>query len=118
MSSIIFHYSGNSSIQKTLSEITNDLATHKDIHDWDEDIYPDLVKRLATFSRNELSRRQLAKADYLVNFSVVQETKTVNDVIIRQVPPKHTSSAVHQLFPVSLDVVSDSLLRRSKLTKY
>jgi hypothetical protein len=87
--------------------ITKDLATHTDLHDWDEDLSPDPVKRLAVFTKNELSRIQVDKADYMLNFNIVQEIKTTDGVNVRRYVPRNSSDVATQLFPSTFDMVRD-----------
>jgi len=103
----IFHYdiTSNRSIQHTLSSIIKDLITHNDLHDWDENLTPDPVKKLALFAKDELSRIKVNKADYMVNFSTVQEVTTTNGVNARRYMSANTSEAASQLFPKSFDMV-------------
>ena len=110
LSNFIFHYNvlSSGSIQDTLSMIVNDLASHNDLHDWDEDLCPDSVKRLAVFAKDELSRIQVNKADYMVNFNLIQEVKTTNGTNIRQHISKNTSNAANHLFPTTLEMVQGS----------
>jgi len=114
LSKFIFHYNilGNGSVQDTLSQVTNDLASHNDLHDWDEDLCPDPVKRLAVFAKHELSQIQVDKADYMVNFNLVQEVKTTNGANFRRYIPRNASDAASQLFPSTLDMVRGSVRRK------
>lgn len=103
----IFHYNflRNPSVQDALSVITKDLATHTDLHDWDEDLSPDPVKRLAVFTKNELSRIQVDKADYMLNFNIIQEVKTTNGLNVRRFVPRNSSDVTSQLFPSMFEMV-------------
>lgn len=94
----------NGSIADILARVSSDLASHNDLHDWDENICPDPVKRLAIFAKNELSRIRLDKADHVVNFNLVQEVRTNNGVTIRRQIPNNNSKAANQLFPATLMV--------------
>jgi hypothetical protein len=114
LSKFIFHYNilGNGSVQDTLSQITNDLESHNDLHDWDEDLCPDPVKRLAVFAKHELSSIQVDNADYMVNFNLIQEVKTTNGANSRRCIPRNASDAASQLFPSTLDIVRGSVRRK------
>jgi hypothetical protein len=107
LSKFIFHYNilGTGSVHDTLSQITDDLESHNDLHDWDENLCPDPVKRLAVFARNELSWIQVDKADYMVNFNHIQEVETTNGANSRRYIPRNASNAASQLFPSTLDMV-------------
>ncbi|KAF4628679.1 hypothetical protein G7Y89_g9480 [Cudoniella acicularis] len=105
-SNFVFHYSvlGNGSVQDTLSQIANDLESHNDLHDWDENLCPDPVKALASSAKDNLLRIQVDKADYMINFSLVQEAKTISGTNVRRYIPRNTSEASSQLFPATLDM--------------
>jgi len=110
-SHFMFHYDflRSPSVQDALSRITEDLATHTDLHDWDEDLSPDPVKRLAIFTKNELSRIQVDKADYILNFNIAQEVRARNGINVRRYVPRNSADVASQLFPSTFDMVWDSL---------
>jgi hypothetical protein len=103
----IFHYNflRNPSVQNTLSKITKYLATHTDLHDWDEDLSPDPVKRLGAFAKDELSRNQVDKADFMLAFNTVQEVKTTDSINVRRYVTRNSSDVASQLFPSTFDMV-------------
>lgn len=115
LSDLVFHYDilGKGSIRDTLSLVTDDLESHNSLHDWDEGLFPDPVKRLAVFTKKELSRVNVEKTDYMVNFNLVpiREVKTTNGVNARLYRPSDINDASNQLFPTNTDVVGGSVRR-------
>ena len=90
-----WHYdlSFSDNLLRILRTIQQELASHTQLHDWDEKLHPDPVKRIALFAKGELGRWGFDSGSHILNYSAVDEVATVAGRNYRQsIDPDSTRS--------------------------
>lgn len=82
-----------------VARVSEDLLSHEVLHDWDEALSPDLVKRLANFVKSQLARKKVDTGDYMVNFHRIQEVSTFNGRNARNHMLRSEDNVTGHLFP-------------------
>ena len=113
-----YHYDRDVSdnLLHILTVIQTELASHSNIHDWDEKLHPDPVKSLALFAKQELGRWGFDRGSHIIAFSAIDRIITVNRIVHRQrVHPGSQDSksyafshGIHEALPASIDGATSS----------
>lgn len=69
------------------------------IHDWDEKLVYNPVRKLVNFAKSELASLPVSSASYMVNFNIVQEVHTIDGINFRHPTPRNPLDITSQLFP-------------------
>lgn len=81
-----------------LNTIVQELSSHRSIHDWDEKLVSEPVKKLAIFAQRELISLGFDTGSYMVNYAAVDEVRTVCGVNYRQSAFSDPSQVGHNFF--------------------
>ena len=82
LSDFELHYDvdNSDSVIGILRTITQDLSSHRSIHNWDEKLVPDSVKDLAKYANRQLSGLELRDGSAFLRYSLASEVCVNNGI--------------------------------------
>ena len=85
LSDVELHYDFDDAynLKDTIKAITQDLSSHRPLHNWDDKLVRDPVRDLATFANRCLNQSlgvELDNASYIFKYSTVKEVQTIDGV--------------------------------------